>query len=174
MSQTTNNASAPSAAANGKNVVSKTATDTVDASPEAIWKILAEDFLDISKWAGGVNTSTANPATPTGFNGSPHGGRVCDVDGIGLTDERVVVYDPDRRTIAYSVSAKKIPFFVDSMTSTWSIVPGNSPSNARVTLTVQAVTKGLFGKVGKIPLNKMISGAAPGLLGDLKKWAEGG
>jgi hypothetical protein len=172
MSQNTINEGASGAANNGKNIVSKTATDMVAASPEAIWKVLADDFLDVSKWAGGVKTSTANPATPTGFNGSPHGGRICDVDGIGITDERVVAYDPGGRTMTYTVSAKKIPFFVDSMTSTWCVLPGDSPGDARVTLTVQAVTKGLFGKVGKIPLNKMISGAAPGLLGDLKKWAE--
>jgi hypothetical protein len=168
----TANASAAGDATNSKNVVAKTATDTVAASPEAIWKILAEDFLDISRWAGGVTSSTANPATPTGFNGSPHGGRVCDVDGIGITDERVVAYDPERRTMAYSLSAKKIPFFVGSMTSTWSVLPGDTASDAQVSLTVQAVTKGVFGRVGKRPLNKMISGAAPGLLGDLKKWAE--
>jgi len=58
------------------------------------------------------------------------------------------------------------------MTSTWSVLPGADDSHASVSLTVTATTKGLLGRVGKIPLNKMISGAAPGLLADLKTWAE--
>jgi len=155
-----------------KNVVTRTASDTVTAPADSIWRILADDFLEVSKWAGGVNSSKANPATPSGFNGSPHGGRVCDVDGIGPTDERIIVFDAGRRTLAYTVSAKKIPFFVESMTSTWSVLPRDDASESSVSLTVTAITKGMFGRVGKIPLTKMIAGAAPGLLGDLKTWAE--
>ena len=155
-----------------KNIVTRTATDTVNATPEAVWRILSDDFLEISAWAGGVRSSTANPATPGGFNGSPHGGRVCDIEGIGLTDERVVAFDARKGTLAYTVSAKKIPFFVESMTSTWSVLPGADDSSSDVSLTVTAVTKGLFGRIGKIPLKKMISGAAPGLLADFKSWAE--
>lgn len=155
-----------------KNVVTRTATDTLPASPETIWRVLSDDFLEVSRWAGAVRSSKANPATPSGFNGSPYGGRVCDVDGIGLTDERIVAFDAIERTLAYTVSAKKIPFFVESMTSTWSVLPGADDSHASVSLTVTAKTKGLLGRVGKIPLTKMISGAAPGLLADLKTWAE--
>lgn len=39
-----------------------------------------------------MNTSATNPDTPNGFNGSPHGGRICDVDGLGTTDERITGY----------------------------------------------------------------------------------
>jgi hypothetical protein len=160
------------AASQPKNVVTRTATDTVAASPQSIWQTLSDDFLNVSKWAGGVNSSRANPSTPAGFNGSPHGGRVCEVDRIGVTDERIVAYDADQRTLAYSVSAKKIPFFVESMTSTWSVLAGADESSSSVSLTVTATTKGIFGRLGKVPLNKMISGAAPGLLADLKAWSE--
>jgi hypothetical protein len=155
-----------------KNVVTQTACDTVTAPADSIWRILSDDFLDVSEWAGGVTSSKANPATPSGFNGSPHGGRVCDVDGMGPTDERIVAFDAGQRTLSYTLSAKKIPFFVESMTSTWSVLPGGDDSESRVSLTVTAITKGMFGRVGKIPLTKMIVGAAPGLLGDLKTWAE--
>jgi hypothetical protein len=169
MNQSSDN---PLAAREAKNVVTRTATDTVAASSPSIWRTLSDDFLDVSKWAGGVNSSTANPSTPTGFNGSPHGGRVCDVEGIGITDERIVAYDAHQRTLTYTISAKKIPFFVESMTSTWSVLAGPDESSSRVSLTVTATTKGILGRLGKIPLTKMISGAAPGLLGDLKAWAE--
>jgi hypothetical protein len=169
MSQSTDN---PLTTQTSKNLVTRTASDTVAASPSSIWQTLSDDFLEVSQWAGGVKTSTANIATPTGFNGSPHGGRVCDVDGIGITDERIVAYDAGQRTLTYTISAKKIPFFVDSMTSTWSVLDGPDEASSRVSLTVSATTKGIFGRVGKIPLTKMISGAAPGLLNDLKTWAE--
>jgi hypothetical protein len=169
MSQTTDN---PLSTRESRNVVTRTATDTVAASPPSIWRTLSDDFLDVATWAGGVNSSHANPSTPTGFNGSPHGGRVCDVDGIGITDERIVAFDAEHRTLTYTISAKKIPFFVESMTSTWSVLAGPDESSSLVSLTVTATTKGLFGRIGKIPLTKMISGAAPGLLGDLKTWAE--
>ncbi len=165
-------ATSPEAFRTARNLVSRTASDSVAASSESIWRILSDDFLDISAWAGGVTSSTANPATPTGLNGSPHGGRVCDVDGLGLTDERIVAYDADRRLLSYDIAAKKLPFFVTSMGATWSVQPGDDPSSARVTLTVEARTKGLFGGIGKIPLGRMLSGTAPGLLGDLKTWAE--
>jgi len=169
MSHSTDNTSATDT---GKNVVTRTATDTVAASPETVWRILSDDFLEVSTWAGGVTSSKANPATPSGFNGSPHGGRLCDVDGIGLTDERIVAFDAGQRILGYTISAKKIPFFVESMTSTWSVLPGPDDAQASVSLTVTSTTKGLFGRIGKIPLTKMISGAAPGLLADLKTWTE--
>lgn len=155
-----------------RSVVERSATGHVAASPAAVWRILSDDFLEISTWAGGVRTSGANPNTPTGFNGSPHGGRVCDVDGLGVTDERVIAFDADQRLLTYSVVADKIPFFVDTMTSTWLVRPGGDESSSRVTLTVKARTKGIIGRIGQIPLGRMLSGAAPGLLGDLTTWAE--
>jgi hypothetical protein len=154
--------------------VTRTATDTLSASPEAVWAILSDDFLEVSRWAGGVTSSVANPQTPNGVNGSPHGGRICEVKGLGTTDERIVEFDADHRTLAYVIRAAKTPFFVESMRSAWSVQPGTEPSTSLVTLTVQARTKGPFGPVGRIPLAKMLSGAAPGLLGDLKTHVEAG
>ena len=153
-------------------LVAVTATDIVMASPEKVWSILSDDFLEVSAWAGGVNTSVANPETPTGFNGSPHGGRICDVDGLGTTDERITGYDPEKRTLSYSVVAQKQPFFVESLSSSWSVRPDADPSSSEVTLTVQAKTKGLLGGIGRTPLRTMLGKAAPGLLGDLKTCAE--
>jgi len=155
-----------------KRSITVTVTDTVAASPEAIWGVLSDDFLEVSTWARGVNTSTANPKTPTGINGSPHGGRVCDVDGLGLTDERITAYDATQRTLTYSVSAEKQPFFVKSMSSAWSVQPGSDKNSAVVTLTLEAHTKGLFGGIGRMPLRPMLSKGAPALLRDLKVRAE--
>jgi len=126
-------------------LVEVTVTDTVAASPEVIWSILSDDFLHVSTWARGVNTSVANPKTPTGINGSPHGGRVCEVDGLGITDERITAYDAAQHTLSYSVAAQKKPFFVEALGSTWSVQPGVDANSAVATLTVEAHTKGLLG-----------------------------
>ena len=71
----------------------RTSTTTVDASAEEVWSVIDSDFLKISEWGPGVTSSAANPATPDGLNGSAHGGRVCQVEGLGATDERIVAYD---------------------------------------------------------------------------------
>jgi len=171
---TSSHAPSTATAVSNRRDVARTATDTVAALPEAVWAILSDDFLEVSRWAGGVTSSVANPETPSGVNGSPHGGRICEVKGLGTTDERIVEFDADQRTLAYVISAAKTPFFVESMRSEWSVQPGTQPETSLVTLTVQARTKGLFGPVGKVPLGRMLSGAAPGLLGDLKAHAEAG
>jgi len=153
-------------------LVEVTVTDTVAASPEVIWSILSDDFLHVSTWARGVNTSVANPKTPTGINGSPHGGRVCEVDGLGITDERITAYDAAQHTLSYSVAAQKKPFFVEALGSTWSVQPGADANSAVVTLTTEAHTKGLLGGVGRTPLRTMLQKAAPALLRDLTVRAE--
>jgi hypothetical protein len=156
---------------NQTNIVSAVSTQEVNAPADKIWAQLADNFLNVSDWAGGVNTSVANPATPTGFNGSPHGGRICDVDGMGVTDERVVGYDATNKMISYTISSRKIPFFVETMTSTWTVV-ALSQTQSSLTLTVTAKTKGLIGRLAAKPLSKMVNGAAPGLLGDLKTYMQ--
>ena len=72
--------------------VTRTSTTTIAADAQAVWDELDANFLEISKWAGGVKSSVANPATPEGLNGSAHGGRVCEVAGVGTTDERIIGY----------------------------------------------------------------------------------
>lgn len=150
--------------------VTKTSSTPIAASPEQVWKTIAADFLDISAWAGGVKTSTANPATPQGHNGSPHGGRICDIEGVGLTDERIIAFDADTQTLTYSVSAKGLPFFLDTLQNSWTVRPDGE--TAIVDLQIQAVTKGLLGPVGAIPLGMMLGKAAVGLPQDLKRYVE--
>jgi len=151
--------------------ITRNSTQKINASPEKIWKILSEDFLEISKWADSVRSSVANPKTPNGFNDSPHGGRVCEVDGFGTTDERVSIYDKKNMNIAYTLTSTKMPFFVNIMGADW-IVVKVSDGKSSVTFKVSAETKGIVGTIMKLPLGRMLSRSAPGLLGDLKKYSE--
>lgn len=147
--------------------VKRTSTTSIAASPDTVWGQLDAGFLDISEWAGGVTSSVANPATPTGLNGSTHGGRICDVDRVGTTDERIVRFDAAARTLTYSVQAEGLPFFVEGLQNTWT-VRSDGRDGSLVDVEMAAFTKGVLGKIGAIPLGRMLGKAAVGLPGDLK------
>lgn len=152
-------------------LVKKATTDNISVDSKIVWNLLSEDFLKVSDWAGGVNSSGPNPNAKDAPKEAPHAGRICDIEGMGETDERVVEYDSKGMVIAYTISAKKIPFFVKEMKSRW-IVERVDENNSKVTLEVSALTKGPVGFIGQFPLAKMLQGASSGLLGDLKKHLE--
>lgn len=147
------------------------ATATVGVSAQDVWRILANEFLEISHWAGGVRTSVINPKTPEGFNGSVVGGRICDIEGLGLTDERIVIFDPQQHSIGYSIRAEGLPSFVASMTSTWTVV-ADGDEQAQVGMRIEATTSGIMGAIGSIPMRRMLGKSSAGLLNDLKSYAE--
>ena len=101
----------------------KTATLTIEASPEEVWRVLADDFVRVSEWGPGVLSSGPNPATPYGVNGSAAGGRVCMVEGLGKTDERIVGYDGVARSLRYTIQAEGFPSFIEGMENTWIVSP---------------------------------------------------
>ncbi len=147
--------------------VRKSAKTMIAASPEVVWAALDAQFLDISAWAGGVKSSVANPATPTGMNGSAYGGRICDVDGVGVTDERIIDFNADNRTLTYSVHSDGLPSFVTGLQNTWT-VRSDGETGSVVDVEMAAFTKGFMGMVGAIPLGRMLGKAAVGLPNDLK------
>lgn len=94
---------------------------TIEASADEVWRAIDVDFLEVAAWGPGVISSGPNPATPDGFNGSAHGGRVCEVEGLGATVERIVAYDGDLRTLTYSVEAEGFPPFIEALENTWTV-----------------------------------------------------
>lgn len=149
----------------------KTSTTHIAADADTVWEALDEGFLDVSEWAGGVTSSKANPETPAGFNGSQHGGRICEVEGIGTTDERIVDFDRTGRRMGYSIAAKGLPFFVKSMKNTWTVRP-DGPTGSVVEVEIEAVTKGIMGAIGAIPMGRMLAKGAAGLPADLQTYLE--
>lgn len=89
---------------------------------------------------------------------------------MGLTDERIIAFDADTQTLTYSVSAKGLAFFLDTLQNSWTVRPDGE--TVVVDLQIQAVTKGLLGPVGAIPLGMMLGKAAVGLPQDLKRYVE--
>lgn len=151
--------------------VTRTSTTPIETSKDAVWKELDAGFLGISAWAGGVRSSVANPATPDGLNGSTHGGRICDVEGVGETDERLIAFDAEARTMTYSVRAEGLPFFVDRLENTWTVRDDGS-GGASVDVEIRGITKGIIGRIGAFPLGRILGKAAVGLPGDLKAHVE--
>lgn len=151
--------------------VTRTSSTPISASPEAVWKELDAGFLDISAWAGGVRSSVANPATPEGSNGSTYGGRICDIEGVGETDERLIAFDAAARTMTYSVRASGLPFFVDRLENTWTVSDGGT-GGARVDVVIREITKGIVGRLAAFPLGRMLGRAVVGLPRDLKAYVE--
>jgi hypothetical protein len=151
--------------------VTRTSTTPIDASPDAVWKELDAGFLDISAWAGGVRSSVANPATPETLNGSTHGGRICDIEGVGETDERLIAFDAAARMMTYSVRASGLPFFVDRLENTWT-VSGDGHGGASVGVEIRGITKGIIGRIGAFPLGRILAKAAVGLPSDFKAHVE--
>jgi hypothetical protein len=140
-------------------IVKKSSTK-ISVPHAKVWDVLSNGFLDISKWAGGVKSSKANPETPEGFNGSTYGGRVCDIEGVGNTDERIVNFDDDKMTLTYTIKAKKLPSFVNSLKNTWTVTM-DTDNTSIVDVLIEAETKGLAGKIGAIPLGKMLEKIRP-------------
>ena len=98
-----------------------TSTVSIDADPNDVWRVLADDFLDNAAWAPGVISSVANPATPVGVNGSRYGGRVSEITGLGTADVRLVDYDAPARMLSYTLEAENIPPFIERLQNTWTV-----------------------------------------------------
>jgi hypothetical protein len=114
-------------------------TITIDASAAEVWRVLADEFVDIAAWSPGVKSSGPNPATPDGINGSRYGGRVADIEGLGHTDVRITAYDAQNLTLSYTVEAENIPAFIERITNTWTVTadgPNSSSIQAVVGITI--------------------------------------
>ena len=100
-----------------------TSAISIDAAVQAVWTVLADEFIDVAAWGPGVNSSVRNPETPEGLNGSRYGGRICEVEGLGKTTERIVAYDAQARTLSYTLEAENLPPFIKTLEVTWTASP---------------------------------------------------
>ena len=144
---------------------------TVDASPDRIWSIMIDDFEGVAHWVSGLDWSGPN-AKATAYPDGTAGGRVCDVPGFGLTDERLVKYDPEKRTFAYSVEAEKIPSFVQNLTNTWRLTPVGSSTQVDMHLT--ADVGGPLGAMMKPMMRRKFLKTLADIEADLTAYAETG
>jgi 8-oxo-dGTP pyrophosphatase MutT (NUDIX family) len=55
--------------------------------------LIADGFVEISKWATAICTSVPASGSNIVLDGVPFAGRSCDVAGMGLADEQIVEFD---------------------------------------------------------------------------------
>ncbi|MEM8620690.1 MAG: SRPBCC family protein [Actinomycetota bacterium] len=148
---------------------------TIDAPVERVWSILADDFEHVYDWATGLDSSGPNPKAPRQADGNA-GGRVCEVPGFGFTDERVVTYDPERHTIAYSVDAEKVPGFVHDLTNRWTLRSHGASAGAgtAVTMRLSADVTGPLGAIMKPMMRRRFDKLLSAVTTDLTVYAETG
>jgi hypothetical protein len=147
-------------------------TVTIDASAAQVWRVVADEFVDIAAWSPGVKSSGPNPATPNGVNSSRHGGRVADIEGLGLADVRITAYDAEAMTLSYTVEAENIPAFVHKITNTWTVTTSGQDScrlEAMVGVTIDEAMS-TNEQVKKV-VEKMLA-TGTGASSDLKNYVE--
>lgn len=149
-----------------------TKTDTINADAAEVWRILSEEFEDVSKWASSVNHSEANQNATDTPEGAP-AGRLCAVPGFGITDERMTRFDDTERSFAFSVEAEKIPSFFRNMESAWSVEP-IGPGRSRVTTTVSGTATGVMGALVSPVMKRKFKSTIDTVYEDLKVYAETG
>lgn len=140
---------------------------TVNASADKVWKILGDDFNDVSQWANPVLDSHAIPDLPEGS------GRVCQGKGAGEVVETIHHYDDQNRELAFFLEGKKIPFFMRKIDNTWSVKPkgaNQSELQVHVDVTLMPVFKQLMSGM----LSKQLTKQADGFLSELKYFTENG
>jgi len=139
----------------------------IEAQVNTLWKILADDFSDISQWTSLVNTSSDNPELPKG------GGRTCQLHDGAVAHETLTDVNPSRHSFTHEVKLSRMPFFMKSMKNTWRI-EANGKNQSTVTFEINVKLLPVFAQVMG-PLMKMqFNKLANTIFEELKCFAESG
>lgn len=90
----------------------------VDAPRDAVWKAVAEDFGDVSKWASVISKNTLDAGPEGGLMGAK---RSCFIPSFGgSTVEKVTEFDEEAGVFTYQV-LEGLPPFVTSGFNRWTV-----------------------------------------------------
>ena len=151
-----------------KIVMKFTVKETVSAPADKVWEIVGANFNDISEWASPVLTSKANPDLASGEKG-----RICDVKGVGQVFETIQNYDDNKRELTFTFVAKKLPFFIKNVESTWGVKELGS-NQTEVSTTGDVTLMPVFSQLMGGMLRKMMSKQTSSIQGELKYFVENG
>jgi len=149
-----------------------TSSVAIAAAADKVWKVIADDFTDVAAWGPGVKSSGPNPATPDGLNGSRHGGRVCDVEGLGATREHLVAYDDPARTLTYTVEADNLPPFIERLENTWTVSADDGTDSCTVDTEIAVTFDDSISEEDADNLVSTMFSGAGGAATNLKTYAE--
>ena len=138
----------------------------INAPVSQLWKILAEDYDQISGWAAAVLESGPNPEVPVGE------GRVC-LTTVGTNIETITHKDKNARTFSYNVVPEKAPFFFKGVENTFDLKPlGNNQTEVSMSANVD-LSPVIGTLLGPLVRKRMLKGFV-GILEELKQYAETG
>ncbi|MCA9890338.1 MAG: SRPBCC family protein, partial [Anaerolineae bacterium] len=142
----------------------------VNASADAVWKVLAHEFGSVGEWASGVAHSVANHALAIP-EGATVGGRVCQVPGFGELNESFTAYDEQGKT--YTFEAKGLPFIVRAAHNTWRVQPlGND--KCRVSFAAEMQLMPVVGLLAAVPMRVQLGTLLKNAVEELKYYVETG
>ena len=104
------------------------------------WKVLGQEFPNISKWASSIHKSTGHG---TFFSGSNCSEREC-LNGKTIFLEKLVKFENDNHLLSYDIT-QGTPGFVQHANNTWQLL--NKDNKTTLQMTLQITTKGLLGSV---------------------------
>ena len=142
-----------------------TTTRIVDAPAETVWRVVADEFGEVAKWASVISENTIDGhADADGLLGAA---RTCFIPGFGSSvSERVTVYDEAAGQFEYEV-LEGTPPFVEMATSAWTITDeGDGTTRIVSTVTMEIVdgtpampvgmTRAAFAQVLAVTLDDLV------------------
>jgi Polyketide cyclase / dehydrase and lipid transport len=146
---------------------------TIAVPVERAWHVVADEFESVGRWASGITHSTPNPAAVHVPAGADSGGRVCHIPAFGVTDERIVEFDPVAHVLAYSATATKMPGFVHDVVNRWTVRPAG-PGSCLVTSSISARASGVMGALAAPMLRMQFTRTIQAVLDDFDVYARTG
>ncbi len=141
---------------------------SLDVPADRAWQVVGDRFHDVGAWASMIDTSEAVEGT-VGPTGQAH--RTC-VTPQGTIQEKLVDFDPERRTLAYEVLSG-LPGFVRRGGNTWWVSadgPARSEVRFRMAFELSPIAGLLMGWMMKRQMSRMADHVAD----DLKRFVETG
>ncbi len=145
----------------------------VNTPAEQAWEIIGPRFLNIGDWGRGIKKSWNNEDEKTIFQGAPAGGRFCDLGKMGIAEERILHYDPERREITWSAKSDKIPGFIKNLQNALKVEVINE-NTCSVSTNITADAKGIGGLFMGGMIKKNFQKLLKGFVTDWKHYAETG
>ena len=143
---------------------------TIQVSIDKLWKILVDDFENIADWSSSVLASEAKVDATVPAD-APLSGRVCQVPGIGATDESFTEFDAENYSFTFSLKGERMPGFVSNLQNRWDLHQVDA-DRTEVRNTVTADISGVMGAIMKPMMKNRFSKSLDVILADLAHYAE--
>ncbi len=137
----------------------------IDIPQEELWKITADDFIQVDKWISGVNLAE-------GAGQGIGAARTCTPSyrGFSKTTEKIIDFQPIS-SFTYEI-IEGMPKMIAFATNTWKHEPQNE--GTLMTMQVKMQVKGFMGTLMKGFMKKRMKSVLQDALEELKLYAETG